>query len=148
MSTKLKIRRQRSCVYTIMLLAAAQPLYFHNLITASSQHSLFIFCHTFSSMYIIFSTNNRSFLPACFPCLWNQLPAYLRQPRTNRSNFDSPSVSGTSCIGSIDSALSSSITLTFIPSKKPSFSANPSHRSFSSSSGLTPWISLTVYRYF
>ena len=33
----------------------------------SSQHSLFIFGHTRSSIHIIFSTNNRSFLSVCFP---------------------------------------------------------------------------------
>ena len=32
----------------------------------SSQHSLFIFGHTRSPIHIIFSTNNRSFLPVCF----------------------------------------------------------------------------------
>jgi len=39
-------------------------------------------------------------------------------------------------------------TLSFIPGLKPSFSANPSHCSFSFSSGLTTWISQTVYCYF
>ena len=40
-------------------------------------------------------------------------------------------------------------THTFIPGLKPSFSANPSHRSPSlSSSGLTTWIPQTVYGYF
>ena len=34
---------------------------------ASSQHTLFIFGHTRSSIHIIFFTNNRSFLPVCFP---------------------------------------------------------------------------------
>ena len=34
---------------------------------ASSQHSLFIFGHTCSSIYIIFSTYNRLFLPVRFP---------------------------------------------------------------------------------
>jgi len=40
-------------------------------------------------------------------------------------------------------------THSFIPGLKPSFSANPSHRSLSfSSSGLTTWIPKTVYCYF
>ena len=40
-------------------------------------------------------------------------------------------------------------THSFIPGLKPSFSANPSHRSLSfSSSGLTTWIPQTVYCYF
>jgi len=44
------------------------------------------------------------------PRLWNQLPASLRQPRTNLSDSDSPSHSnGTFSIGSIDSPLSSPI---------------------------------------
>ena len=42
-----------------------------------------------------------------------------------------------------------SATHSFIPSLKPSFSANPSHRRLSfSSSGLTTWIPQTVYCYF
>ena len=65
------------------------------------------------------------------PRLWNQLPATLRQPRTNLSNSDSPNpLSGTSSVGSIDSPLSSSITPSlfhFHSSTLPS--ANPSHRS-------------------
>jgi len=50
-------------------------------------------------------------------------------------------------IGSIDSLLSSSITPhSFIPGLKPSFSANPSHRSPPFSfPGLTPRIPWTVY---
>ena len=48
---------------------------------------------------------DRSFQYAS-PGLWNQLPAPLRQPRTNLSNSASPScMSGTSSIGSIDSPL-------------------------------------------
>ena len=35
--------------------------------SAFSQRSLFIFGHTHSSIYIILCTNNRSFLPVCFP---------------------------------------------------------------------------------
>jgi len=98
--------------------------------SASSQHSLFIFGHTRWSIHIILSTNNRLFLPVCFPRLWNQLPASLCHPRTNLSNFDSPSPSsGTSSIGSIDSPLLSS---------KPLLSF----------SGETPRIPRTVYRYF
>ena len=64
---------------------------------------------------IIFGTHafpitDRSFLYAS-PRLWNQLPASVRQPRTNLSNSDSPSpTSCTSSISSIDSPLSSPIT--------------------------------------
>ena len=79
-----------------------------------------------------------------FPRLWNQLPASLHQPRTSLSSSDLPSLmSGTSSIGSIDSPLSSSITLlltihSFIPGLKPSFSAYPSHRSL-------PFLSRTMF---
>ena len=69
------------------------------------------------------------------------------QPRTDLSNTDSPSpASGTSSIGSVDSPLSSCIaTHSSTPGLKPSFSANPSHRSLPfSSSGLTPLIPRTV----
>ena len=45
------------------------------------------------------------------PRLWNQLPASLRQSRSNLSNFASPSsLSGISSISPINSPLSSSIT--------------------------------------
>ena len=65
------------------------------------------------------------------PRVWNQLPASLRQPRTNLSNSDPLSpASSISPIGSIDSPLSSPSPLhSFIPGLKPLCSANPSHRS-------------------
>ena len=62
---------------TYKVLTLTQPSYLHNLITCSSvtsQHSLFIFGHTRSSIYIIFSTNNRSFLPVCFPSSLESTP--------------------------------------------------------------------------
>ena len=56
------------------------------------------------------------------PRLWNQLPASLRQPRTNLSNSASPSsLSGTSSISSIDSPLSSSITPSLFHSRLKNF---------------------------
>ena len=62
------------------------------------------------------------------PRLWNQLPASLRQPRTNISHSDWPSsLSGTSSIGSMDSQPSSSITPHFHSRLTTSFSANHSH---------------------
>ena len=86
------------------------------------------FRHTCSSIYIIFSTNNRLFLPLyASPRLWNQLPASPCQPGTNLSSSDPPSpiMCGTSSIGSVDSPLSSSVTPhSFIPGLKLSFSAN------------------------
>ena len=42
--------------------------------SASSQHSLFIFGHTRSSIHIVFFTNNRSFLPVCFPSSLESTP--------------------------------------------------------------------------
>jgi len=48
---------------------------------------------------------------AVSPRLWNQLPASLRQPRSNLSSPDSSSpLSGISSVGSIDSPLQPSIT--------------------------------------
>ena len=64
---------------------------------------------------------DRSFQYAS-PRLWNQLPASLRQPRTNLSNSASPSSSsGTSSISSIDSPLSSSITPLLFHSRLKTF---------------------------
>jgi len=46
----------------------------------------------------------KSDLRSVVHCLWNQLPASLRQPRTDLSNSDSPTLmNGTSSIGSVDS---------------------------------------------
>ena len=73
-----------------------QPSYLYNLITVQLPRS------TRSSSLVTLarpstSTNNRSFLSD--EGLWNQLPASLRQPRTNLSNFASPSsLSGTSSV--------------------------------------------------
>ena len=127
--------------------SSTQPSRLHDLITvqpprSTRSSSLVTLARpsTSSSLRI----TDRSFQYAS-PRLWNQLPASLRQPRTNHSNSDSPSpVSGTSSIGSIDSPLSSSLT------------TSPFHSTFLfcksfppfSSSGLTPRIPQTVYRYF
>jgi len=130
-----------------------QPSYLHNLVTvqpprSSRSSSLVTLARqsTSSSLRI----TDRSFQYAS-PRLWNQLPASLRQPRISLSNSDSPSsLSGTSSIGSIDSPLSSSITCSLFHSRLKTFlfckSFPPKHSSFSS--GLTPRIPLTVYRYF
>jgi len=80
--------------------------------SASSQHMLFT-----SSLRI----TDRSFQYASFR-LWNQLPAPLRQPRTNLSNSASPSsFSGISSISSIDSPLSSPITPSLFHSRLKTF---------------------------
>ena len=58
------------------------------------------------------------------PRLWSQLPASLRQPRTNLSNSDSPSPPSAP---STHHSYHPSALHSFIPGLKPSFSANPSH---------------------
>ena len=93
---------------TYKVLTTTQPSYLHNLITvqpprSSRSSSLVTLARpsTSSSLRI----TDRSFQYAS-PRLWNQLPALLRQPRTNLSNSASPSFSsGTSSISSIDSPL-------------------------------------------
>ena len=60
---------------TYKVLTTTQPSYLHNLITVQPPRSTRsgltegnrIFGHTRSSIHIIFFTNNRSFLPVCFP---------------------------------------------------------------------------------
>ena len=63
---------------TYKVLTTIQPSYL--------QQSLFIFGHTRSSIYIIFSTYIRSFLPVCFPSSLESTPGF-RHPRTNLSNY-------------------------------------------------------------
>ena len=74
------------------------------------------------------------------------------QPRTNLSNSDSPSLtSGTSSIGSMDSPLPSSITpftLLFQDLNLPFLKILTGTVAFLFSSGLTPRIPRTGYRYF
>ena len=76
---------------TYKVLTTIQPSYLHNLIsvqsTRSTRSSALVTLtrpSTSSSLWI----TDRSFQYAS-PCLWNQLPATLRQPRTNLSNSDS-----------------------------------------------------------
>jgi len=98
---------------TYKVLTTTQPSYLHNLITlqpprSTCSSSLVTLARpsTSSSLRI----TDRSFQYASLRP-WNQLPASLRQTRTNLSNSASPSsLSGTSFISSIDSPLSSSIT--------------------------------------
>jgi len=114
---------------TKKVLTTTQPLYIHNLITvqptrSTRSSSLVTLARpsTSSSLRI----TDRSFHYAS-PRLWNQLPASLHQPRTNLSNSDSPSSSsGTSSIGLSTHHFHQP---SFILGLKPSFSANPSHRS-------------------
>ena len=90
----------------------------HHICITSSQFSLL------AALFFIFitlahpSTSSSLRITDCSiqyasPHLWNQLPASLHQPCTNLFNSDSPSsLSGTSSISSIDSPLTSFITLT------------------------------------
>ena len=97
-----------SCHSSLSLtLATTQPFYLHNLITVQPPRStrssslVTLARPSTSSSLRITDITDRSFQYAS-PRLWNQLPASLRQPRTNLSNSASPSsMSGTSSIGSI-----------------------------------------------
>jgi len=120
--------------------------------SASSQHSLFIFGHIRPSTSSSLRITDCSFQYAS-PRLWHQLPAPLRQPRTNLSNSASPSsLSGTSSISSSTHHSHQPSPLhSFTPGLKLSFSANLFHHSLHctfSSPGLTPRIPRPVYRYF
>ena len=109
---------------TYKVLTTTQPSYLHNLITvqpprSTRSSSLVTLARpsTSSSLRI----TDRSFQYAS-PRLGNQLPAPLRQSRTNLSKSASPScMSGTSFIGSIDSPLSSSITPLLFHSRLKTF---------------------------
>ena len=98
---------------TYKVFTTTKPLCLQNLITvqpprSTRSSSLATVARPSTSPYL--RITDRSFQYAS-PRLWNQLPASLRQPRTNLSNCDSPSfLSGTSCVGSINSPLSSTIT--------------------------------------
>ena len=89
----------RLCSELCGILKTTQPSYLHDLITVQPPRS------TRSSSLVTLARpststsriTDRSFQYAS-PRLWNQLPASLRQPRTNLSN----SLSGTASIGSID----------------------------------------------
>ena len=106
----------------------------HNLITvqpprSTRSSSLVTFVRP-STSFSLWITDRFSFQYA-FPRFWNQLPAFLCQPRTNLSNSALPSsLSVTSSISSIYSPLSSSITSSLFHSRlKSFFSVNLSHRS-------------------
>ena len=109
---------------TYKVLTTTQPSYLHNLITvqpprSTRSSSLVTLARpsTSSSLRI----TDRSFQYASSR-LWNQLPAFLHQPRTNLSTFASSiSLSGTSSISSINSPLSSSITPSLFHSRLKTF---------------------------
>jgi len=116
---------------TYKVLTTAQPSYLHHLITVQPHRS------THSSSVVTLSRppsasslriTDRSFRYAS-PHLWNQLPASLRQPCTGlyTSNSDLP-MPVTSPL-SINSPLSSSITIlhSFTPASKPTSFPNPSN---------------------
>ena len=130
---------------TYKVLTTTPPSYMHNLITvqpprSTRSSSLVTLARpsTLSSVRII----DRSFQYAS-PRSGISSRLFFCQPRTNLPNSDSIGpTSGTSFIGSVDSHCHHPSPLhSFIPGLKPSFSANPSHRSL-------PGIPWTVYRYF
>ena len=90
---------------TYKVLTTTQPSYLHNLITVQPPRSTLS-----SSLVTLARTSTSSSRRITDPSfqyashrLWNQLPASLRQPRTNLSNSDSlSSLNGTSSIGSIN----------------------------------------------
>jgi len=101
-------------------------------ISVSSKHSLFIFGHTRSPIHIIFSTNNRSFLPACFPSSLESTPGF--PPSTTHKSLQL-------CLTQFFEwhflhqfhrlttlIIHHPFTLS-LQAKKLSFSANPSHHS-------------------
>ena len=118
---------------TYKVLTTTQPSYLHNLITvqpprSTRSSSLVTLARppTSSSLRI----TDRSVQYAS-PRLWNQLPVSLRQPRTNLSNFASPSsLSGTSSVPSTHHFHHPLPLHSSTPgSKLFFFSANPFHRS-------------------
>ena len=109
---------------TYKVLTTTQPSYLHNLITVqpprSTRSSSLVTLARPSTSSTLRKTD-RSFQYASSR-LWNQLPASLRQPRTNLSNFASASsLSATSSISSINSPLSSSITPSLFHSRLKTF---------------------------
>ena len=123
---KLSIRRQIALLsHTYKVLTTTQPSYLPKLITvqpprSTRSSSLVTLARpsTSSSLRI----TDRSFQYYASPRLWNQLPASLRQPRTNLSTFASvSSSSGTSSTSSINSPLSSSITPSLFHSRLKTF---------------------------
>ena len=113
---------------TYRVLTTTQPSYLHNHITVqlprSTRSSSLVTLARLSTSSSLRITD-RSFQHAS-PRLWNQLPASLRQPRTNLSNSDSPRpFSDTSYFLHRLSHLyhHPSPLHSFIPGLKPSFSA-------------------------
>ena len=108
------IFRSNFRLHRAYVLTTTQPSYLHNLITVQpprSTRSSSLVTLTRPSTSSSLRITDRSFQYAS-PRLWNQLPASVRQPRTNLSNFAPPSsLSDTSSISSINSPLSSSINL-------------------------------------
>ena len=138
---------------TYKVLTTTQTSYLYNLITVQPPRS------TRSSSLVTLARPPTTssvritdrFFQYASPRLQNQLPAPLRRPRTNLSNSASPiSLSGISCISSIDSLLSSSITPSLFHSRLKTFlfyKSFPSQPTFSSP-GLTSRIPRTVNGYF
>ena len=113
---------------TYKVLTTNQPQYLHDLISVQPCHNT-----RSSSMVTLarpptrFSLNiiNRSFRYAA-PCLWNELPTNLRDPRQRQSPSLSPITHGSSSSSpSPLSPLSSSLAQYFILNSRLGYSANP-----------------------
>ena len=109
---------------TYKVFTTTQPSYLHNLITVQPPHSSrssSLVTLTRPSVSFCLQITDCSFQHAS-PHLWNQLPAPLRQPRTNLcSSASTSSLSGTPSISSIDSPLLSSITPSLFHSRLKTF---------------------------
>ena len=94
---------------TYKVLTTNQPQYLHNLISVQPCHNTrwsLLLAHVPSPLKI----TNRSFLYAA-PCLWNELPTDLREPRQTQSPALSPITHGSSSSSpSSLSPLASSLT--------------------------------------
>jgi len=108
---------------TYKVLTTTQPSYLHNLIVvqpARSTRSSALVTLTRPPTSSSLRITDRSFQYAS-PRLWNQLPASLRQPRTNHSQSDSSLPTPATSSSTADSPLSSSITPSLFHSRLKTF---------------------------
>jgi len=104
---------------TYKVLTTNQPPYLHNLISVQpprSTRSSFLVTLARPPTSSSLRTTDRSFLYAS-PCLWNQLPSSLRQPRFSSSVSVLPVHAPTTSSHSVNSPLSPSITLSLFHSR-------------------------------
>ena len=114
----------RLFTYLLLLTLRIDPLRFQAECRKRRLNLALVFNGYFVLQYISFDWRMRAFVPSGLAfSVPNQEIGFGKRPRENHRSL--------------------------IPGLQPSFFANPSHRSFSfSSSGLTPRIPRTVYRYF